>query len=276
MPVLRLRRPEPSETAPTPESQTIEHPVDRAELEGFESETASELSAGSRAAGRFRPSWLTALLGALVLIEAVPTAMWVRDYFSPAGAVLPTRPSPTPALGSAFGAIAPCEPAVPTAPPPASVAPAAPAAAVTAAKAQPIAAGLLSVVAPLPLQVYSRGRLIGTSEAETLMLPLGSHELEFVNQDVGYRTSRSVTIQAGRNANLRIDPPTGTLHLNALPWAEVWVDDKRIGETPIGNMNVAIGTRQIVFRHPDLGERRTRVLVTLKEPARVSMDLRKP
>jgi hypothetical protein len=147
---------------------------------------------------------------------------------------------------------------------------------VTAAKAQPIAAGLLSVVAPLPLQVYSRGRLIGTSEAETLMLPLGSHELEFVNQDVGYRTSRSVTIQAGRNANLRIDPPTGTLHLNALPWAEVWVDDKRIGETPIGNMNVAIGTRQIVFRHPDLGERRTRVLVTLKEPARVSMDLRKP
>ena len=83
-------------------------------------------------------------------------------------------------------------------------------------------------------------------------------------------------MQAGRRATLRIDPPTGTLHINALPWAEVWIDNQRVGETPIGNMQVPIGTRELVFRHPELGERRTRVLVTLKEPARVSLDLRKP
>jgi hypothetical protein len=131
------------------------------------------------------------------------------------------------------------------------------------------------VAAPLPLNVFSRGRLIGTSDAESLMLPLGNQELEFVNESVGYRTSRTVNVQTGRRANLRIDPPAGTLNINAVPWAEVWIDNQRVGETPIGNLQAPIGTRELVFRHPELGERRTRVLVTLKGPARVSMDLRK-
>ena len=65
------------------------------------------------------------------------------------------------------------------------------------------------------------------------------------------------------------------LHINAVPWAEVWIDGERIGETPIGNLPARIGTREIVFRHPDLGERRATALVTLKEPVRISMDLRK-
>jgi hypothetical protein len=109
-----------------------------------------------------------------------------------------------------------------------------------------------------------------------LLLALGAHELELVNESVGYRVVRSVTIQSGRQASLRIDPPQGTLNVNAVPWAEVWIDNQRVGETPIGNVQVPIGTREIVFRHPELGERRTRVLVTMKQPARVSVDLRKP
>jgi hypothetical protein len=62
--------------------------------------------------------------------------------------------------------------------------------------------------------------------------------------------------------------------VNALPWAEVWLDNRRIGETPIGNLQTGIGVHEVLFRHPELGERKTTVLVTLKGPARVSMDLR--
>jgi hypothetical protein len=140
----------------------------------------------------------------------------------------------------------------------------------------PIAAGLVSVVTPFPLQIYVRGRLVGTSEIETLMLPLGGHELELANDTIGYRARRSVFVQAGRRATVQIEPPTSTLHVNATPWAEVWVDDERVGETPLGNLQVPVGSRDLVFRHPELGERRARVLVTLKEPARISVDMRKP
>jgi len=136
-------------------------------------------------------------------------------------------------------------------------------------------AGMLTVSAPVPLRVYLKGRVVGTTEAESTMLPQGTHELEFVNESVGFRARRTVAIRAGGTTAVRLDAPNGTVHINAVPWAEVWIDGQRIGETPIGNLPARIGTREILFKHPDLGERRTTVLVTLKEPTRISMDLRK-
>ena len=54
-----------------------------------------------------------------------------------------------------------------------------------------------------------------------------------------------------------------------------WIDGERIGETPIGNVTLPIGPHEIVFRHPDLGEKRHAVTVTMLSAARVSVDLRK-
>jgi hypothetical protein len=65
------------------------------------------------------------------------------------------------------------------------------------------------------------------------------------------------------------------LALNALPWAEVWVDGERAGETPLGNLRLPIGRHSILFRHPELGEQHHTVTVTLKDVARLSVDLRK-
>ena len=62
--------------------------------------------------------------------------------------------------------------------------------------------------------------------------------------------------------------------INAVPWAEVFVDGTRIGETPIGNIAVPIGTHEVIFRHPDLGERRVPVIVKLGEASKVGVDLR--
>ena len=66
------------------------------------------------------------------------------------------------------------------------------------------------------------------------------------------------------------------ISVNALPWAEVWVDGAKVGETPIGNFPIAVGTHDLVFKHPDFGERHESVIVTLTKPARISVDLRKP
>jgi hypothetical protein len=63
--------------------------------------------------------------------------------------------------------------------------------------------------------------------------------------------------------------------LNAQPWADVWIDGERIGETPIGNVAVPIGPHEVVFRHPELGEHVVRATVTLTAPTRLSVDLRK-
>jgi serine/threonine-protein kinase len=68
--------------------------------------------------------------------------------------------------------------------------------------------------------------------------------------------------------------PKAQVSINALPWAEVVVDGTRVGETPLGNVSMAVGPHEIVFRHPQLGERRMTTTVTLKDANRVSMDMR--
>ena len=63
--------------------------------------------------------------------------------------------------------------------------------------------------------------------------------------------------------------------MNARPWAEVMVDGTSIGQTPIANLQVGVGPHELVFRHPQLGERKQTVVVTAKGPNRIAMDFTK-
>ena len=92
---------------------------------------------------------------------------------------------------------------------------------------------------------------------------------------LGYRVTRTVQVTPGKVTPIKIELPKGTIALNATPWAEVWVDGEKIGDTPIGNYQLTLGPHDFVFRHPDLGEQRHTAMVTLKTPARLSVDLRK-
>lgn len=135
--------------------------------------------------------------------------------------------------------------------------------------------GWLSVNSPVEMQLLEDGRLVGTSRSERIMMSVGDHNLQLVNETLGYRVSRTIQVGPGRVTSMRLDPPKGTLALNAAPWAEVWVDGDRVGDTPVGNISLAIGNHDVLFRHPDLGEQRHTVTVTLNGPARLSVDMRK-
>jgi hypothetical protein len=106
------------------------------------------------------------------------------------------------------------------------------------------------------------------------MVSVGRHELEVVNEALGFRATRTVEVEPGKVSAVKLEWPKGTLALNALPWAEVWVDGERIGETPIGSVSLPIGSHEVVFRHPDLGERRSSVSVVTGATTKVSVDLR--
>ena len=135
--------------------------------------------------------------------------------------------------------------------------------------------GWLTIAAPGVVQLFEGGRLIGTSQSERLMVSAGRHDLEIVSEGVGYRVTRTVQVFPGKVTPVKIEFPKGTIALNATPWAEVWVDGEKIGETPIGNYQLTLGSHDFVFRHPELGEQRHTAVVTLNAPARLSVDLRK-
>ena len=148
-------------------------------------------------------------------------------------------------------------------------------AAAPAPAASAAAGGWLSVASPFDLKIREGGKLLGSTDAERLMLPAGEHGLEFTNEALGFQTKRTVKVEPGKTASLKIDAPNGVMSINAQPWAEVWVDGQRIGETPIGNLSKPIGQHEVVLRHPELGERRQTVTVTLRQPYRLGVDMRK-
>ena len=133
----------------------------------------------------------------------------------------------------------------------------------------------VSLSAPIELQLYEHDRLVGSSASDRIMVAAGHHDFDLVNTALGFRASRSVQVAAGKVAPLKIDVPTGVIALNATPWAEVWIDGEKVGETPIGNLSIPIGSHDVLFRNPDLGEQHYKALVTLKEPSRISIDMRK-
>ena len=135
--------------------------------------------------------------------------------------------------------------------------------------------GWIAVNAQVDVQLFENQRLLGSSQTDRIMVPVGRHELEVVNEALGYRAVKTVNVAPGQTANIKLDLPKAPMALNAVPWAEVWVDGDRVGETPIGSVPVSIGPHEVVFRHPELGERRVVTTVTLAGPAKVSVDMRK-
>ena len=94
------------------------------------------------------------------------------------------------------------------------------------------------------------------------------------------RRSRRSTINCrssflpGKTTTVAVELPYGSISLNAQPWAEVWIGGERVGETPIANISRRVGAYEIVFRHPQFGERRENVVVTLRQPVRLGVDMR--
>jgi len=136
-------------------------------------------------------------------------------------------------------------------------------------------AGWLSVSAPFDLQIMEGTDVIGSGGASKLMLAAGRHEVLLVNRTLEYQETRKIEITPGKVTSVRVDPPQAMLSANARPWADVFVDGNSVGQTPISNLAIPIGTHQVLFRHPQLGEHREIVVVSVKGPNRVAADLSK-
>jgi hypothetical protein len=134
--------------------------------------------------------------------------------------------------------------------------------------------GWVKVTAPFTVEIFENGKLLGTTDSDRLMMAAGRHVLTLVNETLKYREQKIVAVAPGKVAAFRIELPKGSVNLNAMPWAEVFIDGKRVGETPIGNLEVPIGPHEIVFRHPQLGEKRHAISVTAAAPVRLSVAMK--
>ena len=139
----------------------------------------------------------------------------------------------------------------------------------------PIYSGWVEVFAPFVVDVAENGKSIGSTEQGPVMLAPGQHHLVLTNADMGYRAEEDVTVTAGETNSVRLEP-TGHANINAIPWAEVWSNGRKIGDTPIANYTLPLGSQEFVFRHPQFGERKVSATIRAGQPVAVAVDFTKP
>jgi hypothetical protein len=145
-----------------------------------------------------------------------------------------------------------------------------------AASAVVPAVGWVALPAGVDIDVWVGSRRLGAAGEGRFELAAGEHQLELVNDRLGVRLIEPVRIVRGRVTTLSPVLPKGVLHLNATPWAEVVLNGQVLGTTPLANVPAPLGDHDVVFRHPELGTRTVRVLVTADAPARASVNMREP
>lgn len=144
------------------------------------------------------------------------------------------------------------------------------AAAPAAAEAAPTGRfGGVKISAPIELQVFESGNLVG-STAGPIAVTDGPHTFDLVNEALGYRVRQNVTVKPGQLSALNITVPNGRVSINAVPWADVWVDGKPVGQTPIANLSLPIGPHEIVFRNPQFPDQRQTWMVKAEGTTMVS------
>lgn len=289
----------PSEaiTPPRAASKPTDRPMPAGPKVSVDATPAAAVPPRTERGRRLLAGWLIAGLAVVAIAEGI--ALFVWPYARPATEVIEVRPAASAAISPAPAPVvldpalmAPAEVAAPaTTTPPAQPqqaglgAPLAPAPAASgtagpvktdtpaSAAAEPVTQGPrfggLTISSPLDLQIFENGKLLGVSGGR-LAVNEGTHLFEFVNELTGFRYSQSVTVRSGKMTSLSIAVPKGRVSINAVPWAEVLIDGLAQGQTPLANVSLPIGPHEIVFRHPQLGERKQTVVVKVQEPAKVT------
>lgn len=129
---------------------------------------------------------------------------------------------------------------------------------------------MLTVFSRIPLDIVFDGKRIGTTEDGQLFVPAGSHRVELVSRRYGYRGELTLSLAGGQMLTHTVSLPSGVLRVRGTAGTEVWVEGEHIGALPIADVSVPIGTREVVFRHPQFGERRQTIEVSATGPAEVT------
>jgi len=296
------QEPPPSQPLPTPGTTSLRVPEAMYETYPIGASAASGASASGRPprriAGWLRdtrvPRWAAAAVGVLAIGEgafigrlllpdesarAKPAAA-VSPLFRPNITPLPADSTPpsattvTPSLALAaaspsIGGLRPAPSIIDISPNPAGRVGATPATASTDQRR-----GGFRISAPVEVHVLDGERLLGSSADGPIIAAAGRHEFEFVNSAIGYRVRRVVDVKAGQITSVSVSVPDGMLNVNAIPWAAVWIDGTSYGETPLGNLSVAPGEHEVVFRHPQFGERREKATVRAETTTHVAVNFR--
>lgn len=134
--------------------------------------------------------------------------------------------------------------------------------------------GYLTVVVEPWARVAIDGDTVGETPLASLELSAGTHSIVLENDHIVGVIRDEIVIESGARVTRRYSfSDAGYLSLVAIPWADVSVDGRSIGQTPLGRVAVSEGSHSVRFVHPELGETERDVIVVPGQTTLVKVQL---
>lgn len=143
-----------------------------------------------------------------------------------------------------------------------------------AATTAPNGVGYLTIVAEPWARVFVDGEPRGETPLAQLSLPAGEHTVTLVNDHVVGVIRGRVSVVAEEATLARYSfNDVGYVRLVATPWADVSIDGRPVGQTPMARIEVPAGEHVVRFAHPQLGTTERVASVGPGETATVKVEL---
>jgi hypothetical protein len=107
---------------------------------------------------------------------------------------------------------------------------------------------------PSGLVVKLGARVLGKTPLVGVPLPLGHHTLSVQNTALGISKTLTVDAADASPINESLTVGKATIRVNSRPWAEVFIDGRSVGNTPV-QRPVYEGKHEIRLVSPEAGER---------------------
>ncbi len=125
------------------------------------------------------------------------------------------------------------------------------------------------------VKVYIDNKFYGYTPLEGIILLAGFHDLRLVNEEYSIDDKRQIYIENGIPLEQELAlGHFGSISINAVPWADVYVDEKYVGQTPIANLRLVAGTHEIKFINPKYPIKRRSVEIIEGSNISISVEMK--
>ncbi len=145
---------------------------------------------------------------------------------------------------------------------------------VAAPVAEPPGMAKLTLTAAIPAKVSLDGKPVGRTPVE-LVVGVGAHLLVFEDLGGHAKQARTIDVKANDTRTEEWKPERGKVIVRAVPWAEVFLDGKSLGMTPMEPVSLIAGRYTLAFTNKDTGKKDEKTIeVKPNLDTMVKIDLR--
>jgi eukaryotic-like serine/threonine-protein kinase len=132
----------------------------------------------------------------------------------------------------------------------------------------------LTVASSPWMEVYLDGKDLGQTPVVGASISAGSHGMKLVNAPLGISRKMALDVAEGETKKISFHLEKGKVRFIVRPWANVTLDGKPLGATPMPDQEIFEGKHQVLLSNPKLGKNATRtVQVSAGETAEVKVNL---